>query len=106
MVAKMEHRLGLSTKAQRSLIRLRLDAGFGPDENLNYALWRGDQILAKVYSGKRAKALARSIQQWVDVPTHTQGASRQAGWVSAPHRYARRTRQGAVRMPKKDGGYS
>ena len=106
MVAKMEHRLGLSTKAQRSLIRLRLDAGFGTDENLNYALWRGYQLLAKVYSGKRAKALARSVQQWRDVPTSTQGASRQAGWVSAPHRYARKTRQVAVRMPKKDGGYS
>ena len=35
MVAKMEQRLHLETKAQRSLIRLRLDAGFGTDANKN-----------------------------------------------------------------------
>lgn len=106
MVAKMEHRLGLETKAQRRSVRLRLDGGFGTDENLNYALWRGYHLLAKMYSGKRAKALAQAVQQWVDVPTQTKEAPRQAGWILTPHRYGRKTRQGAVRMPKKKGGYS
>jgi hypothetical protein len=44
MVQKMEHNLGLTEKSQRELIRLRLDAGFGTDENINYALWRGYQL--------------------------------------------------------------
>lgn len=106
MVTKMEHRLGLATKAQRRCVRLRLDGGFGTDENLNYALWRGYQILAKMFSGRRAKTLAKSVQQWVDIPTSTKDAFREAGWITTPHRYARKTRQIAVRMPKKKGGYA
>ena len=84
MVAKTEERLHLETKAQRSLIRLRLDGGFGIDANINYALWRGYHILAKMFHGKRAKNLP---------------STRQAGWVQTPHRYCRTTRQLAIRTP-------
>ena len=45
MVQKMELILSLETKAQRKLIRLRLDGGFGTDENINYALWRHYHLL-------------------------------------------------------------
>lgn len=31
----------LNIRAQRRHIRLRLDGGFGTDENIDYALWRG-----------------------------------------------------------------
>ena len=41
MVGQMEGVLKLDTPAQRSQIRLRLDAGFGTTENINFALWRG-----------------------------------------------------------------
>jgi len=104
MVAKMEQQLHLETKAQRSLIRLRLDAGFGTDANINYALWRGYHILAKMFHGKRAKKLAKTVTEWVDAPTATQTAknlpvTRQAGWVTTPHRYGRTTRQLAIRTP-------
>ena len=64
MVKKMEQILSLNTKPQRKLIRLRLDGGFGTDENINFALWRGYHLLVKMYSGKRAKVLARSVQEW------------------------------------------
>ena len=118
MVAEMEKRLCLETKAQRQLIRLRLDAGFGTDANINYApdgsgqaLWRGYELLAKMFSGNRAKVLVRSVTQWVDAPTRTQRAknqpaTRQAGWVTNPHRYMRKTRQFAIRIenPKRKGG--
>jgi hypothetical protein len=67
MVQKMERTLCLETKAQRKLIRLRLDGGFGTDENINYALWRGYHLLVKMYSGNRAKVLARSVRKWVDI---------------------------------------
>jgi hypothetical protein len=68
----MEQVLGLDNKEERKLVRLRLDAGFGTDENLNYALFRGYQVLAKMFSGNRARVLAKSVQQWVSVPTQTQ----------------------------------
>ncbi len=106
LVQKMERTLSLETKAQRKLIRLRLDGGFGTDENINYALWRDYHLLVKMYSGNRAKVLARSVQEWVDISPGPDNRPRQAGWVSAPHRYCRKTRQLVIRMPKKKGdGY-
>jgi len=106
LVQKMERTLSLETKAQRRLIRLRLDGGFGTDENINYALWRDYHLLVKMYSGNRARVLAKSVQEWVDISPGPDNRPRQAGWVSAPHRYCRKTRQLVIRMPKKKGdGY-
>jgi hypothetical protein len=106
MVQKMERILSLETKDKRKLICLRLDAGFGTDENINYALWRDYHLLVKMYSGNRAKVLAKSVQEWVDISPGPDNRPRQAGWVSAPHRYCRKTRQLAIRMHKKKGdGY-
>ena len=76
MVNKMEQSLSLDNKAQRSLIRLRLDGGFGTDENINFALWRGYQLLVKMFSGKRAKVLASSVQEWVDISLGSDNISR------------------------------
>jgi hypothetical protein len=106
MVKKMEQNLSLNHESQRNLIRLRLDGGFGTDENINYALWRGYHLLTKLYSGKRANALAKSVHEWIDISPGPDSRPRQAGWVSQPHRYCGKTRQLAVRMPKKKGkGY-
>ena len=90
MVGTMERWLSLETKAQRRVIRLRLDGGFGADANINHALWKGYHILAKMYSGKRAKKLAGSVTEWIDAPTAKQkekgqSSTRQAGWVTTPH---------------------
>ena len=41
MIVKMEHKLCIQTKTQRSSIRLRLDGGLGTDKNINHALWGG-----------------------------------------------------------------
>jgi hypothetical protein len=106
MVKKMEQILPLDTKVQRRLIRLRLDGGFGTDANINYALWRGYHLLVKIYSGNRAKVLAKSVQEWVDISPGSNNIPREAGWVSKPHRYGAKTKQLAIRMPKKKGaGY-
>jgi len=105
MVMKMEGHLGLTDKSQRSMIRLRLDAGFGTDENINYALWCGYHLLVKVFSGKRVKALSKSVNEWVDVPSGADNTPRQAGWVLSAHRYSRKTKQLCVRTPKTKGGY-
>ena len=106
MVAKMEQVLPLDTGAKRSHIRLRLDGGFGTAENINYALWRGYHLLTKMYSGNRARTLAGTVQEWVDISPGPDNRSRQVGWVTRPHRYCRNTRQLAIRMLKKEGsGY-
>lgn len=106
MVDKMEHQLFLDTQAKRQKIQLRLDAGFGTDSNINFALWRGYHLLVKSYSQPRAKKLAKSVKEWVSVPSEADNTQREAGWVSFPHRYCRKTAQVAVRTPTKKGGYS
>lgn len=104
MVEKMERILNLTDKSRRKLIRLRLDAGFGTDENVNYALWKGYQLLTKMYSGKRAKSLSKLVNEWVDISPGSCGNTRQAGWVTKPHRYCKKTKQLAIRTLK-DGKY-
>ena len=105
MLSEMEQTLSLDTKEKRQQVCLRLDGGFGTDKNINHALWKGYQLQAKMFSGNRAKVLAQSVDQWVDV--EGQGP-RQAGWVTQPHRYSRKTRQLAVRKPnpKKKSGFN
>jgi hypothetical protein len=104
MVEKMERILDLTDKSRRKLIRLRLDACFGTDENVNYALWKGYQLLTKMYSGKRAKSLSKLVNEWVDISPGSCGNTRQAGWVTKPHRYSKKTKQLAIRTLK-DGKY-
>lgn len=59
----MEAGLGLSPE-QRWQVCLRLDAGFGTDENLEWALSQQYQLVAKNNSGRRAGAWGRTIQEW------------------------------------------
>ena len=49
---------------QRPFVCLRLDGGFGTDENLNWCLQRQYQLVAKGKSGKRANAWARQVRDW------------------------------------------
>ena len=42
----------------------RLDGGSGADDKLRWILDRNYQLLAKGYSGKRARALARQVSRW------------------------------------------
>ena len=100
MVEKMEGILGLSDISHRKLIRFRLDAGFGTDENIHYALWRGYHLLVKMYSGKRAKKLANSVKEWVYISPSSDNNSRQAGWITEPHRYSKTTKQLSIRTMK------
>ena len=100
MIEKMERILNLTDKSQRELIRLRFDAGFGTDENINYALWRGYQLLVKMYSGSRAKKLAKSVKEWVAISPGSCGNTRQSGWITKCHRYSKTTRQLAIRKLK------
>lgn len=62
-VAALEAGLGL-TPRQRSQVCLRLDAGFGTDANLEWALAQQYQLVAKNNSGRRAGAWGSAIQDW------------------------------------------
>lgn len=103
MITKMELMLSIQSKEQRNSIRLRLDGGFGTDKNINYALWYSYQLLVKMRCSKRARKLSKSVTHWVDIPSDSENNPRQAGWVTKPHRYGRRTRQLSIRKTTKKG---
>ena len=106
MLSKLETVLTLDTVEKRSRVRLRFDAGFGTDANINYALWRGYQLIGKMYNTRRIQKLVATVDDWVSLPPRKSGKGREVGWVRHPHRYGRRTVQIAVRTPKKDGTWS
>ncbi len=88
-------------EAKRARTILRVDAGGGSVEDVNWALQRGYQIHCKDYSGQRARTLAASVTRWVDDP-HVPG--RQVGWVTmAAVEYVRPVNRIAVRCRKKNG---
>ena len=62
----MEETLRVSPR-QRRHICLRLDGGFGTDDNLQWVLQRGYQLIAKSKSGRRAGAWGRQVQQWYEL---------------------------------------
>lgn len=66
-VLTLEDILYLNTPARRREVLLRLDGGFGSDDNLSWTLARGYRLIAKGYSGKRAAAFARQVGQWVEI---------------------------------------
>jgi len=79
-----------SSRHQRKRTIVRLDGGFGTDENINWLIWRGYQLLVKGYGGTRAGKLAKSVPEggWHEGPTEGQ----QLGIPAAPPRYARKTK--------------
>ena len=97
----------LDSVEKRSRVRLRFDAGFGTDANINYALWRGyRQTIGKMYNSRRIQKLAAPMEEWVSVPTSKGVKGREAGWVQQPHRYARLSGSSRCENTKKDGTWS
>lgn len=90
-------------KARRQRTIVRSDGGGGRDEDVNWLLARDYFILVKVKNWKRAAKLAQSVTTW---HTDPKTGDREIGWVEAPHAYARSTRQVALRMAKKNGGWT
>jgi hypothetical protein len=89
---------------RRARTILRVAAGGGGVQDVNWALARGYQVHAKDYSVRRAQALAATVTTWLDDP---RVPGRQAGWVEqAPTAYLRPLRRLAVRCPKQDGRWA
>jgi hypothetical protein len=86
---------------RRARTLIRVDAGGGSVDDLNWLLGRGYQVLAKEYSGKRAHKRAATVTTWMDDP---RVPGRQIGWVpGAAPEYVRPVQRIAVRCPKKNG---
>jgi hypothetical protein len=67
LVEAAEAVLGLdATRRRRTLIRV--DAGGGSVDDLNWLLARDYGVLTKEYSGKRARKLAATVGEWIDDP--------------------------------------
>lgn len=88
-------------RRQRTLVRV--DGGGGEDQDINWVLNRGYQLLVKVKNWRRAKKLAASVTQWYPDPKVPE---REVGWVEAAYPYAKPTRQLALRHRKANGKWS
>lgn len=106
LVEAAEKTLGLTgdeaaVVAKRGRTILRMDAGGGSVEDVNWALGHGYQVHCKDYSGTRAHLLAQSVTHWVDDP---KVPGRQVGWVTQEAtEYRRAVRRIAVRCRKANG---
>lgn len=95
-----EQRLELDEQ-KRARTLLRVDAGGGSVDDINWALERGYEYHGKDYSARRAHALAQTVSEWVEDPKNP---GRQVGWVSCQeHPYVRPVRRLAVRCMKDNG---
>jgi hypothetical protein len=90
------------SKRQRTIVRI--DAGGGSLDDVNWALARGYQVHGKDYSGRHAQSLAQSVVAWIDDP---RVPGRQVGWVTEPATaYVREVRRIAVRCRKQNGQWA
>ena len=80
---------------------VRVDAGGGTLEQVNWVLARGYEFHGKDFSSGRARRLAESVTEWIDDP---RVSGRQVGWVRVtPTEYVRPVRRVAVRCRKANG---
>ena len=100
LVETAEATLELAEEKRRRTI-LRVDAGGGSFDDINWMLERGYQVHCKDYSSQRAKALATTVQEWVHDPRIK---GRQLGWVHCDTLdYLRPVVRVAARWHKKQG---
>ncbi|MDP8949377.1 MAG: transposase [Actinomycetota bacterium] len=86
---EVERFLGLD-EGKRARTLVRLDGGFGTDENIGRLCRRGYQFVVKGYGGTRAGKLAESVPEegWREGPTEGQ----ELGTPTRAPRYARETK--------------
>ena len=90
--------------AKRARTIIRVDAGAGTLDDLNWLLARGYLVVAKEYSGSRVLRLAKSVTEWVQDPVWSE---RSFGWVTEPALgYVRPVRRIAVRCRRQDGTFA
>lgn len=102
IVLAAEEALSL-TEEQRTRTIVRLDAGGGSVDAVNWLLSRGYMVLCKDYSASRARNLSRSVTTWYPDPKEE---GREVGWVEeATRAYVRPVRRLSVRHRKPNGQF-
>ena len=100
LVLAAEERLAL-TAEQRAQTIIRLDAGGGSVDAVNWLLERGYLVLCKDYSARRAAKLTESVRVWYP---DAKEAGREVGWVTTPTTdYLKPVRRLAARYRKRSG---
>jgi hypothetical protein len=88
-------------REKRSCTVLRIDAGGGSLNDVNWLLKRGYQIHSKDCSLQRAAGIAPTVKEWFNDPLHP---GRQVGWATCgSHDYERPVRRLIVRWRKRNG---
>jgi hypothetical protein len=91
-------------EAKRARTIIRVDAGSGTLDDLNWLLARGYLVMAKEYSGRRVLRLVKTVTEWVQDPDWSE---RSFGWVSEPPTGSvRPVRRIAVRCRRQDGTFA
>ncbi len=91
-------------EAKRARTIIRVDAGSGTLDDLNWLLARGYEVMAKEYSGQRVLRLAKTVTEWVQDPHWSE---RSFGWVSDPPTgYVRPVQRIAVYCRRQDGTFA
>jgi len=88
-------------KRKRTIVRI--DAGGGDDDDINWVLRREYFLLVKVQNWRRAATLVKSVAVWYPDSKVT---DREVGWITEPHPYVTATRQVGLRSRKKNGTWS
>lgn len=100
LVEALERTLELDEGKRRQTV-LRMDAGGGSMNGINWLLKRGYHVHCKDISSKRAAHYALSVREWVDDPARH---GRQLGWALVKGGdYARPVRRLAMRWRKRNG---
>ena len=90
--------------AKRARTIIRVDAGGGTLDDINWLLARGYPVMAKEYSGRRVLRLAKTVAEWIQDPAWPE---RSFGWVTEPALgYVRPVRRIAVRCRRQDGTFA
>src|SRR5712691_11861831 len=98
-----EETLQLDENKRRQTI-VRVDAGGGSLDDVNWLLARSYLVHCKDYSGQQAKRLAKSVQDWYTDPHQPE---RQFGWVAeTTQAYVRPVKRIAVRCRQQDGTFA
>jgi hypothetical protein len=103
LVLAAEETLRLDEDKRRQTI-VRVDAGGGSLDGVNWLLSRGYLVHCKDYSGQQAKRLANSVADWYVDPHQPE---RQLGWVTeAAEAYVRPVNRIAVRCRQQDDEFA
>jgi hypothetical protein len=100
LVEALEQTLELDEAKRRRTV-LRIDAGGGSMNGINWLLRRGYHIHCKDFSSQRAAHYALSVREWVSDPRHK---GRELGWaIVKAGDYARPVRRLALRWRQRNG---